>query len=180
MNRCSWVNLNNPLYVDYHDNEWGVLSYDDNYIFMCLCLEILSSGLSFECILNKREDLKRAFLDFKLKNVMSFTSDDIKRILNSPNVIRHEGKIKAIINNARVFNDISLSFNGFMSYLLKWTNGMVLFEEGLSKSPLSDAITKDLKRRGMQFIGSTTIYAFLQATGVIDSHSSLCFKHKKN
>ena len=161
MNRCKWCNLNNPLYVEYHDNEWGVLNLDEKYLFEMLILESFQAGLSWECVLNKREFFKEAYDDFDVK---------IEKLCNNKNIIRNKLKIKASINNAKVFIDIEKEYGSFKNYLLGYFKEYPVKEVGRTTSSISDELSKDLYKRGMRFVGSTIIYSYLQAIGLINSH----------
>ena len=180
MNRCKWCNINNPKYIDYHDNEWGILKTDDNYLFEMLILETFQIGLSWECVLNKREAFKKAYDNFDLDKVCNYNNDKIKELENNPNIIRNKSKIKASISNARIFRNIIKEYGSFRAYLKTFTNNKIIYEYNKTTSSLSDKISKDLKRRGMTFIGSITIYSYLQAIGIIYSHDKDCYLFKTN
>ena len=180
MNRCKWCNINNPKYIDYHDKEWGILKTDDNYLFEMLILETFQIGLSWECVLNKREAFKKAYDNFDLDKVCNYNNDKIKELENNPNIIRNKSKIKASINNAKIFKDIKEEYHSFYNYLKTFTNNKIIYEYNKTTSSLSDKISKDLKRRGMTFIGSITIYSYLQAIGIIYSHDKDCYLFKTN
>lgn len=175
--RCAWLNLNNPLYVAYHDQEWGVPQHDDNKLFEMLMLESFQAGLSWECILNKREAFRQAFDDFDFTTIARYTAEMVEILLKNPGIIRHRGKIEACINNARIFGKIRADYGTFDRYIWGFTQGKSLIENGLATSPLSDCISKDLKRRGMKFVGSVTVYSYLQAIGIINSHDEKCYLH---
>lgn len=177
-NRCIWCNLDNPLYIDYHDNEWGVLNTDDKYLFEMLILESFQAGLSWECVLNKREYFKIAYEDFDIDKVINFNESKIIELLDNEKIIRNRLKINASINNAKIFKSIQNEFGTFYSYLKKFTKGKTIFEVGKCTNELSDDISKDLRKRGMKFVGSTIIYSYLQAIGIIYSHDKLCFLYK--
>lgn len=179
MKRCSWCNLKNKLYVDYHDYEWGVLNLNDDYLFEMLILENFQAGLSFECVLNKRKDFRKAYDNFKLDKVVSYDEKKIQELLNNKDIIRNKLKIKASIKNAQVFKNIKKEFGSFSSYLKTFTKGKIYYETNKTTSNLSDNISKDLKQRGMSFVGSITIYAYLQAIGIINSHERKCYLYKK-
>lgn len=179
MKRCAWCNLNNPLYVKYHDEEWGVPNFDDKYLFEMLTLESFQAGLSWECVLNKRESFKKAYDDFNLEKVLLYDDKKINELINNKDIIRNKLKIKASVNNAKIFKKIKDEYGNFYNYLKTYTNGKIIYEIGKATNELSDAISKDLKKRGMKFVGSTIIYAYLQAIGVINSHDEECFLHKK-
>ena len=173
--RCSWANPKNPRYIQYHDAEWGIPVHDDHRLFELLILECFQAGLSWECVLNKREAFRRAFDGFNLQAVCAYGEEKLTALQNDPGIIRNRRKIRAAVDNARVFRDIQQEFGSFSAYLWGWTQGRVLYEKGLSSSPLSDALSKDLKKRGMRFAGTTILYAYLQAAGVIYSHDTGCF-----
>lgn len=173
--RCFWANPKNERYVRYHDEEWGRPVHDDGKLFEMLLLECFQAGLSWECILNKREGFRRAFAGFELEKVCAFTAEDVERLMQDAAIIRHRRKIEATIGNARVFRAIQQEFGSFDRYLWQWTGNQSLREYGRTTSPVSDALAKDLKKRGMKFVGSTTLYSYLQAVGVIESHEPGCF-----
>ena len=179
MKRCAWCNLNNEIYVNYHDKEWGVLNLDDTYLFEMLILELFQAGLSFECVLNKREYFKEAYDNFDVDKVSLYDENKINELMNNKNIIRNKLKIKASINNAKIFNNIKNEYGSFHNYLKMFTNDKVINENDKTTSKLSDNISTDLKRRGMKFIGSTIIYSYLQAVGIINSHDDSCYKHVK-
>ena len=172
--RCSWANPQNELYVRYHDEEWGVPVHDDGRLFEMLILESFQAGLSWECVLNKREAFRRAFDGFRLESVCAFDEAKLSALQQDASIIRNRRKLEAAVRNARVFRDIQQECGSFSSYLWGWTNGQVLREFGPTSSPLSDAIAADLKKRGMTFVGTTIISAYLQAVGVINAHSPSC------
>ncbi len=183
MNRCSWVNMNNEKYVKYHDEEWGVPSYDDKYLFEMLILESFQAGLSWECILNKREEFRKAFDNFDYNKIVKYDENKIMELKNNPKIIRNDLKIRASINNAKVFIEIQKEYKTFSNYIWHFTNGEVIVnKDGMvnTTSPLSDEISKDLKKRGMKFVGSTTIYSYLQAIGVINDHELKCDFRKQD
>ena len=174
--RCKWCNTQNPIYVAYHDFEWGKLNLDEGYLFEMLTLEIFQAGLSWECVLSKREAFRKAYLGFNLEQVCAFTHEDEAMLIKNPNIIKNKLKIRASVTNARTFKAIQAEYGSFKNYLLSFTKGKIFYENNTT-SPLSDAISVDLKRRGMSFVGSVTIYSFLQAIGIIDSHEFACFLH---
>ena len=180
MNRCKWCNINNPKYIDYHDNEWGILKTDDNYLFEMLILETFQIGLSWECVLNKREAFKKAYDNFDLDKVCNYNNDKIKELENNPNIIRNKSKIKASINNAKIFKSIIKEYNSFYNYLRQFIPDKTIYEIDKTTSELSDKISKDLTSRGMKYVGSTIIYSYLQAIGVIYSHEKDCFLYKND
>ncbi|MCQ2558564.1 MAG: DNA-3-methyladenine glycosylase I [Oscillospiraceae bacterium] len=172
--RCRWCSPSNPLYIRYHDEEWGVFRSDDAYLFEMLVLESFQAGLSWECILNKRENFRRAYAGFDLDAVCAFGEEDIARLLADPGIVRNRLKVNASIRNARIFRAIVQEYGSFWAYLNTFVHDRRLVEQQVT-SPLSDAISADLVRRGMKFVGSTLIYSYLQAIGVIDSHEESCF-----
>lgn len=173
--RCPWANPKNPAYLHYHDFEWGVPVHDDHTLFEMLILEGFQAGLSWECILNKRQAFRAAFDGFDVKRVAGYGEEKLEALAQDPGIVRNRRKIAASVTNARAFLDIQAQFGSFDRYLWHWTGGKVVRETGLATSPLSDAISKDLQKRGMKFVGSTILYAYLQAVGVIDSHEPGCF-----
>lgn len=179
MDRCKWVNLKNDRYVKYHDEEWGVSSYDDNYLFEMLILESFQAGLSWECVLNKRENFREAFDNFDVTKISKYDEEKIQKLLMNEKIIRNKLKIKAAINNSRIFLDIQKEFNGFYNYIWGFSNNKIIYECDKVSSELSDSISNDLKRRGMKFVGTTIIYSYLQAIGVIYSHMPCCDMYKK-
>lgn len=177
MNRCRWCNVSNPLYVEYHDREWGVPNFDDKYLFEMLLLESFQAGLSWECILNKREDFKIAYDDFDINKVVAYDENKIDELLENKKIIRNRLKIKTSIGNAKIFKNIQKEFGSFNNYLTFFTGNKILYEVDRTTNDLSDALSKDLVNRGMKFVGSTIIYSYLQAIGVIYSHEADCFMY---
>lgn len=175
--RCGWVNLKNPLYVEYHDREWGRPEHEDGKLCEMLILESFQAGLSWECVLNKRENFRRAFDGFAPQRVARFDEEKVQQLLCNPGIIRNSRKIRASIRNCAVFLEIQREFGSFDRYLWSFTGGEVVREDCTLRttSPLSDALSRDLKRRGMSFVGSTVVYSYLQAVGVINGHSAGCF-----
>ena len=177
MKRCHWVNENNPLYVKYHDEEWCKPSHEDNYLFEMLMLESFQAWLSWECILNKRENFKVAFDNFDYHKIANYNENKIKELLENTGIIRNKLKIAASINNAKVFMTIQKEFTSFDNYIWSFTNNKIIKNESevpIPSSPLSDEISKDLKKRGMKFVGTTIIYSYLQAIGIINDHEKDC------
>ena len=173
--RCKWCNLKNPLYVKYHDEEWCRPNFDDKYLYEMLILESFQAGLSWECILNKREDFKKAYDNFDIDKVCKYDDYKIKQLLLNEKIIRNRLKIKASINNSKIFKNIQEEYETFYNYLKRFINGKTFYEVDKTTSELSDSISKDLQKRGMKFVGSTIIYSYLQAIGVIYSHDKQCF-----
>lgn len=178
-NRCSWCNTKNQKYIEYHDNEWGVPTFDDTLLLEMLTLEMFHCGLSFEIVLNKRENFRNAFKNYNLEYMRSMTEKDIENLVDNPGIVRHKKKIESAVNNVRVFKNIQEEFGTFSKYLWSFTDCEIIYETDKTKSKLSDKISKDLKNRGMKFLGSTTVYAYLQAIGIINSHDRNCFLYKK-
>ena len=172
--RCKWVNLKNPLYISYHDNEWGVPHYNDEYMFEFLVLETFQAGLSWECILNKRENFRKAFDNFNYNKISKYDEAKVNELCNNDGIIRNKLKINTTINNAKIFKQISEEYKGFYNYLKTFTKGDIIYENDKTTSNLSDNISQDLQKRGMKFVGSTIIYSYLQAIGVINSHDDTC------
>lgn len=182
MKRCKWLNENNVLYVYYHDHEWAVPNYDDNYMFEFLILESFQAGLSWETILNKRENFKKAFDNFDYKKIANYDENKINELMTNSGIIRNKLKIKAAINNAKIFMEIQKEFNSFSNYIWSFTNNKIIKninDHFKTTSDLSDRVSKDLIRRGMKFVGSTIIYSYLQAIGVINDHETTCAFYKK-
>ena len=179
MKRCKWCNENNPLYVEYHDKEWCIPNYDDNYLFEMLILESFQAGLSWECVLNKRNDFRTSYDNFNIDKIINYDENKINELLTNDKIIRNKLKIKASINNAKIFKDIQKEYGSFYNYLLTFTKNKILYEIDKTTNDLSDSISKDLIKRGMKFVGSTIIYSYLQATGFIYSHDEECFMYKK-
>ena len=178
--RCKWCNLKNELYVKYHDEEWGIPNFDDKYLFEMLILEAFQAGLAWECVLNKREAFKKAFDNFDIDKICNYDAKKIEELLIDKGIIRIKLKIKASINNAKIFKEIQKEYGSFYKYLRTFTNDKIVYEIGKTTSKLSDEISKDLQKRGMKFVGSTIIYSYLQAIGVIYSHDKECFMYRKN
>lgn len=176
MKRCKWVNEKNPLYVKYHDEEWGVPSHDDAYLYEMLLLECFVAGLSWECVLNKRDGFRAAFAGFDATAVASFRGEDVARLMADSRIIRHRQKIEAAITNSRVFLKIQEEYGSFSAYAWRFCGGRVVYEpwHERTSSPLSDALSADLKSRGMRFMGSVTVYSWLQAVGIICAHGCEC------
>lgn len=174
MPRCSWCNTANPLYVAYHDHEWGVPVHDDRKLFEMLLLETFQAGLSWECILNKREAFRRAFDKFDYERIARYDEARLQALGADASIVRNRLKIRAAVINARVFMAIRREAGSFDAYLWGMAGGRPRRETGLTTSPLSDRIAADLRRRGMRFTGSTVVYAYLQAVGVISAHEEGC------
>ncbi len=180
MKRCHWVDLKNEVYIKYHDEEWGVPVYDDQKLFELLLLESFQAGLSWSCILNKRESFREAMDNFDPKLISNYQEDKIKELLENPNIIRSRRKIEAVIHNAKIFLDIQKEWGTFSNYIWHFTNGKIIKNHEdflLVSSPLSDEVANDLKKRGMKYTGTIIIYSYLEAIGIIDDHEKDCFKY---
>jgi DNA-3-methyladenine glycosylase I len=179
VNRCAWVPLNDPLYVAYHDEEWGVPERDDRALFELLNLEGAQAGLSWSTILRKREGYRAAFAGWDVESVAGFGEEDVTRLLGDTRIVRHRGKIEAVISNARA----TLELDRPLSELL-WSfvggepriNSFLTVAEIPASTPESTAMSKELKRRGFRFTGPTTCYAFMQSAGLVDDHTLDCFR----
>ena len=155
--RCKWCNLKNPLYVKYHDEEWCKPNFDDKYLFEMLILESFQAGLSWECILNKRDDFRIAYDNFDINKICNYDNDKIQQLLSNRKLIRNKLKINSSINNSKIFKDIQYEYGSFYNYLKNFTNNKIFYEIDKTTSELSDEISKDLRNRGMKFVGSTII-----------------------
>jgi DNA-3-methyladenine glycosylase I len=182
--RCQWAKLSNPLYVQYHDEEWGVPAHDDRHLFEMLILEGAQAGLAWETILNKRDAYRTAFDGFDPRRVARYDARKTARLLADPGIVRNRLKVASAIANARAFLDVQREFGSFDAYLWDHVGGRPVqnawksLREIPPQTPLSDAISKDLRRRGFNFVGSTIIYAYLQAVGVVNDHVTGCFRHR--
>ena len=178
-NRCKWCNQKNDLYIKYHDEEWGVPNFEEKYLFEMLILESFQAGLSWECVLNKREEFKKAFDNFDINKIIQYDEKKIKELINNEKIIRNKLKIKAAINNAKIFKNIQKKYKTFYNYLATYKGGKIIYELDKTSSKLSDEISKDLKKQGMKFVGTTIIYSYLQAVGIINSHENNCYLNNK-
>lgn len=177
--RCKWCNEKNKEYVEYHDKEWGILNTEDRYLLEMLILESFQAGLSWECVLNKREAFRKSYDNFAIDKIINYDDKKIEELINNKDIIRNKLKIKSSINNAIIFKKISEEYKGFYNYLKTFTRGNIIYENNKTTSNLSDNISQDLKKRGMKFVGSTIIYSYLQAIGIINSHDDTCdYKNK--
>ena len=178
LKRCKWCNLKNPIYIKYHDEEWGVLNLNEQYLFEMLILESFQAGLSWECVLNKREAFRKAFDGFNAEKIANYNDNKIAELQNNKDIIRNKLKIRAAVNNAKIFLEIQKECGSFREYLKGFTGEQQIIEVDKTTSPISDALSSDLKKRGMKFVGSTIMYSYLQAIGVIFSHEEECFMCK--
>lgn len=180
--RCTWAGTE-PLYVAYHDEEWGVPVHDDRKLFEMLILEGAQAGLSWITILKRREGYRRAFDGFDPNVVAAYGDEKIAELLQDVGIIRNRQKVHSAVNNARRFLDVQAEFGSFDAYLWKFVDGQPIqhARTGMgdipAKTPLSDAISKDLVKRGFNFVGSTIMYAHMQATGMVNDHIVTCFRY---
>ncbi|MFD0824940.1 DNA-3-methyladenine glycosylase I [Neobacillus sp. M.A.Huq-85] len=179
MNRCGWVNQD-PLYIDYHDHEWGVPVYDDRQLFEYLNLEGAQAGLSWYTILKKRANYREAFDNFEAEKIVRYNDRKIEELLNNKGIVRNKLKIHAVITNAKAFLKVVEEFGSFSAYIWSFVDGKPIQNhfEDLSKVPattsISDRLSKDLKKRGFKFVGTTICYAFMQAVGMVNDHVMTC------
>lgn len=178
--RCAWCNGSNALYVAYHDLEWGVPCHEDRQLFELLLLEIFEAGLSWEIILNKRENFREAFAEFDPEKIAAFDAEKVAELMNDRGIVRNQLKIRAMIRNSQAFLRIQQEFGSFDQYIWGFTAGQTIVERDptVTESPLSNRISRDLRKRGMDFVGSSIIYAYLQAIGIMDGHQPDCWKAK--
>jgi DNA-3-methyladenine glycosylase I len=184
-NRCTWVGMNNPLMIEYHDREWGVPVHDDRKHFEFLVLEGAQAGLSWSIVLKKREGYRRAFSQFDPEKVARYTEKRIEKLLSDSAIIRNRLKIAAAVRNARAFLAIQEEFGSFNAYCWRFVDGQPRLNRWKAMrdipatSPESDAFSKDLKRRGFSFVGSTVMYAHMQAVGMVNDHLIDCFRYRE-
>lgn len=182
--RCFWVS-NDSLYIEYHDKEWGVPIYDDATLFEFLILETFQAGLSWITVLKKRENFRKAFDNFNYKKIVNYKEDKYESLLQDTGIIRNKLKIKATITNAQAFIKVQEEFGSFSEYIWGFVNGKPIKnnfekrEDVPATTELSDVISKDLKKRGFKFVGSTVIYAFMQAVGLVNDHTTDCFRYNE-
>ena len=173
--RCHWFDKSNDILRKYHDEEFGILNKDDDYLFEILVLVNFQTGLSWEIMLKKREDFRIAFDGFDVEKIAGYDEKRIEELLKNENIIRNKNKIKAVINNAKVFIKIQEDYGSFYDYIKTFTKGQIFHERGLTESELSRTMVKDLKKKGMLYLGPITMYSYLQTVGVINSHEEDCF-----
>ncbi|WP_244893399.1 DNA-3-methyladenine glycosylase I [Ferroacidibacillus organovorans] len=182
--RCAWC-TNDPLYLRYHDEEWGVPKHDDTQLFEVLVLEMMQAGLSFLTVLKKRERFREVFAGFDPERVASFSDGKVEQLMSDAGIIRNRRKILATIENAKRYREIQQAMGGFSNYLWSFTDARVIVrptdqeDEVPSRTELSDCVSRDLKKRGFAFVGSTICYAYLQATGVVMDHTTQCFRARE-
>lgn len=183
--RCPWPGAIHQAYIDYHDQEWGVPVHDDRKQFEFLILEGAQAGLSWWTVLNKRENYRRLFAQFDPEKVARFTKKRIEKLLADPGIIRNRQKVNAAVINAKAFLEVQEEFGVFDRYIWRFVDGRPIqnrwrrLQEIPATTPESDALSKDLKRRGFKFVGSTIVYAHMQATGMVNDHLVSCFRHKE-
>ena len=179
--RCQWAE-NDPKMAEYHDEVWGIPEHDDQRLFAKLCLDLMQAGLTWRTILYKQENFMKAFNGFHIETVAGYDEAKYDELMQDAGIVRNQLKIRAIINNANRALEIQKEYGSFNAYIWSFTNGEVIKNHPLTcdeipaSSPLSDAVSKDLKRRGFKFVGTTIIYAYLQAVGVVDDHVRGCFR----
>ncbi len=182
--RCRWAPADDPVYTAYHDKEWGVPVHDDRRLFEFLILEGAQAGLSWSTILHKRENYRKAFARFDPKRVAKFTRKDVARLMKDAGIVRNRLKIESSISNAQAFLAVQKEFKSFDRYIWSFVGGKQKknrWRDGIpAATPESDAMSKDLKKRGFRFVGSTICYAFMQAVGMVDDHRVGCFRHGKS
>ena len=180
--RCPWCG-DDPLYIDYHDNEWGKPVYDDDTFFEFLVLETFQAGLSWITILRKRENFRAAFDQFDYQKIANYPQSKIDDLLLNAGIIRNKLKVNATVTNAQAFMAVQKEFGSFSEYIWGFVDGIPLkngfenYKDAPATTPLSDKISKDLKKRGFKFVGSTVVYAFMQATGIVNDHEVSCFRY---
>jgi DNA-3-methyladenine glycosylase I len=183
LERCDWV-TDNPLMIRYHDKEWGVPVYDDKKLFEFLILEGAQAGLAWQTILNKREDYREAFSGFNVIRIAHYGKRDVKRLLNDAGIIRNRLKIEATITNARMFLEVKKEFGSFHKYIWQFVGERPInhapknFKQIPVTTKESDAMSRDLRKRDFKFVGSTICYAFMQAVGMVNDHTTDCFRYK--
>jgi len=182
--RCAWPGKD-PLYLTYHDEEWGTPVYDDKTLFEFLLLETFQAGLSWITILKKRENFRKAFDDFDYLKIANYSEDKIASLLQDAGIIRNKLKVRSAVTNAQAFMVIQKEFGSFSNYIWGFVDGKPIqnifksMNEMPANTPLSDTISKDLKKRGFKFVGSTVVYAHMQATGMVNDHLTSCFRYKE-
>lgn len=181
MKRCRWVKESNPLYIAYHDEEWGQPVKDEEVLFELLCLESYQAGLSWEAILKKRAAFRQAFHGYDVENVAQMSDSELEKLLENPAIIRHRAKIFATRQNAQAFLNVQKEYGTFAEYLWSWVgftpidNPVKDYREAPSKTDLSEQLSKDMKKRGFTFVGPVCVYSYMQATGLVNDHEVDCF-----
>ena len=183
-NRCEWVS-SDPLYIDYHDHEWGVPTHDDRRLFEAIILDGFQAGLSWLTILRKRENFRIAFDNFNAQSIGNYDQNKINELLNDAGIVRNKLKINAAVTNARAFLEVKKEFGNFNKYIWQFVGGKMKINQFKSlqdipaKTPESDVMSKDLLNRGFKFVGSTICYAFMQACGMVNDHTINCFRYEE-
>jgi len=183
--RCRWAPPDDALYTAYHDEEWGVPVHDDRLLFEFLILEGAQAGLSWSTILHKRQNYRKAFARFDAKKMAKFTKKDVARLMQDAGIVRNRLKIESSISNAKAFLEVKKEFGSFDAYIWSFVGGKPLLNRWRTgahvpaRTEISDKMSKDLKKRGFRFVGSTICYAYMQATGMVNDHSTACFRHKR-
>jgi DNA-3-methyladenine glycosylase I len=183
--RCPWSAFDDPLYLKYHDQEWGVPVHDDRTIYEFLVLEAFQAGLSWSIVLHKRQDFRKAFAGFRVQKVAKFTPRDVERLVKNPAIIRNRAKIEAAISNARCFLEVRREFGTFSRYMWSWVNGKPIInrlhtlKDYQPTSPEAIVWSKDLKARGFKFLGPKVVYAHMQAVGMVNDHIVGCFRYNQ-
>ena len=184
INRCGW-SISDPLMIDYHDTEWGVPVHDDRKHFEMIVLDGAQAGLSWQTVLRKRESYREAFDNFDPKKVARYNEKKIRELLNNPGIIRNRLKVNSAVVNAKAFLEVTDEFGSFDKYIWQFVGHRTIHNEWKSlkelpaKTSVSDAMSKDLKKRGFNFVGSTICYAYMQAAGMVNDHTTECFRHKE-
>jgi len=182
--RCAWVPAD-PLYIDYHDKEWGVPIHDERLLFEFLILEGAQAGLSWITILKRRDNYRKAFKNFDADKIAKYTDQNVKELLENAGIIRNRLKIQATITNAKAYQEVKKEFGTFTNYIWHFVNNTPIKnhwktqKEVPARTPLSDAMAKDLKKRGFKFVGTTICYAYMQAVGIVNDHIKSCFRYKE-
>lgn len=185
LKRCPWPVEDDPLYLDYHDREWGVPVHDDRKLYEFVVLEVFQAGLSWRCVLHKRENFRKAFASFDYRKVAKFGARDIARLVKDAGIIRNRAKIEAAIHNARLFMEVQKEFGTFAKYMWSWVGGKPLLHRHRTLKdykpyiPEAEAWSKDLKKRGFKFLGPTVVYAHMQAVGMVNDHVVDCFRYRE-
>lgn len=181
--RCAWVNPDDPLYCEYHDQEWGVPVHDERTLFEFLILEGFQAGLSWRTILNKRENFRQAFDHFDPQMIAQYDETKIAELLANPGIIRNQLKVRAAVSNARAFLEVQAAFGSFDAYIWRFVDGAAIqnawqtIEQIPARTPESDQMSRELKKLGFKFVGSTICYAHMQATGMVNDHTTDCFRY---
>ena len=182
--KCGWC-VGDPIYEAYHDEEWGVPVYDDDTLFEFLILETFQAGLSWITVLKKRENFRKAFDNFDYKTIADYGQDKIDELLQDAGIIRNKLKVNATVSNAKAFIEVQKEFGSFSDYIWGFTDGKPIkntlknYKDAPANTPLSDQISKDLKKRGFKFVGTTVVYAHMQATGMVNDHEVGCFRYNE-